>query len=118
VTTATNLNHQQQQESVQVPYSTQETENFEGSENEARNGVIVRLGSGVELQAVSLKPVSVPTPKPTDQEVIKSNFSEEEVKALGMNNETILVKGVDGYTVIQNYPGRRSSPGRTPSSPI
>ena len=48
----------------------------------------------------------------------KSNFSEEEVKALGMNNETILVKGVDGYTAIPNYAGRRSSPGRTPSSPI
>jgi hypothetical protein len=47
----------------------------------------------------------------------KSNFSEEEVKALGMNNETILVKGVDGYTVTPNYAGRRSSPGRTPSSP-
>lgn len=50
----------------------------------------------------------------------KYNFSEVEVKALGINNEnneTILVKGVDGYTAIPNYAGRRSSPGRTSSSP-
>jgi len=38
----------------------------------------------------------------------KSNFSQQELKALEMNKETILVKGVDGYTITPSYPGRRS----------
>ena len=45
----------------------------------------------------------------------KSNFSEEEVKALEISNQTILVKGVDGFSVNPTYPGRRPGASRTPS---
>ena len=42
-----------------------------------------------------------------------SNYSQDEIEALGINYDTILVKGVEAFPVNPNYPARQS--GQAPS---